>query len=260
MTAKEVVLVAALGATAGVAGELVTREYAFSHPDRLLQPQVPMAEWEKLRGDYERAVASLGGMKERLDSLSREAIEARSSLASISSQLTQWTGQERKKEEPSKLAATKALEASPPVGESGVSFSGASEEQKRRVMAALGVSRDPVRASKVDELRRLTLDQRWERAEQALSLTTDQVTALKAAIAVRQEKMHAAFTVSEVEADDGTPVLVATPDHALIQDIQRAYATSVSHCLNQQQEQSWKDDGFEMAIGGPRARAVSVGR
>ncbi|NUN52043.1 MAG: hypothetical protein HUU06_04530, partial [Planctomycetaceae bacterium] len=120
----------------------------------------------------------------------------------------------------------------------------------------------PERLRKSGELRRLPEEERWAKAREALGLTGYQEEELKAAIRERSEAMREATKVvaSESTAEDGSSsraVTIAMPDIGKMEEARKRYDDRVSQALNAEQRKSWREEGYEGALGGGGGASMS---
>ena len=108
------------------------------------------------------------------------------------------------------------------------------------------------RFRRAQELRALSVDERWQKARDALGLTAVQEEDLKAAIKERDEAMRDAMKITTQDGKDGGAgqVTVALPDFEKVRDARKKYDDRVGQTLNAEQSKKWKEDGYEGALGG----------
>ena len=113
----------------------------------------------------------------------------------------------------------------------------------------------PERFRKAAELRGLPEEERWGKARDALGLTSYQEEELKAAVKERAEAMKGAMSVSTAESSDAggngsTAVTIAMPDLEKVREARRKYDERVGKTLNAEQAKTWREEGYEQAMGG----------
>ncbi|MHC4924907.1 MAG: hypothetical protein ACYTG4_12680 [Planctomycetota bacterium] len=112
---------------------------------------------------------------------------------------------------------------------------------------------------KVRELRKLKTDEeRWQKTREALGLTLQQETELKAALEERKKAMKDAFAAAKTETvGDGTSFTVSMPDPKAMKAARDNYEERVDSALNAEQAKKWRDDGYENAMGGGGGTSMS---
>lgn len=95
----------------------------------------------------------------------------------------------------------------------------------------------------VQDLRRKPVEERWQAARDALSLSLPQEEALKAALETRQKAFRDAMKETSRE---GTTFLV--PDPEKVRAARAAYDAEVERTLSGDQARRWRADGYEDAL------------
>ena len=135
-----------------------------------------------------------------------------------------------------------------------ISFGSRSVELGQAMPMLAGSGPMGERFRKTGELRALSVEDRWQKAREALGLTAYQEEELKAALKERDEANRDAMkvTTSEVKGADGSSnqsLSFAIPDMEKIRESRKRYDDRVNQSLNAEQAKKWKDDGFEGALG-----------
>ena len=99
------------------------------------------------------------------------------------------------------------------------------------------------------ELRALPEEQRWQRAADDLGLTSVQVDEIKRAKAVFDEAREAATTTEETEIAGGR-MTVRKIDPKKMRAARQELESSVKNVLNSEQQDRWRNEGYEGALTG----------
>lgn len=127
------------------------------------------------------------------------------------------------------------------------------EAQPQVALAALSGNL-PERFRRMQELRSLPEEERWQKAREALGLTLYQEEELKAASKEHAESHREAMkiTTQETKSAYGTStqaISIAMPDMEKMREARKRYDDRVSQALNAEQAKKWREEGYEGALG-----------
>ncbi len=130
--------------------------------------------------------------------------------------------------------------------------------QKAASMEAAASMRD--RFKKSMELRALPEDERWQRAEDELGLTTVQVDEIRAAKTDFDAAMKEAITEETKTTDGGFSSTFRRIDGQKMRAARTAFDDRVANTLTSEQKDAWNNDGWKGALTGGSSSPIRIHR